>query len=174
MEQKKEDGGLDDLISLYIGTAMKGKKEMTPAIAKAVVEACLKSFSERLLSKEKMIQNRIEKENKAIKKKQAQMTKAHEMLEKEEEEEQRKSIQEISFRKRILEQRMQKHQQSAQEKMSDLKKRVIADPRISPYIQSVLATIHTLPHTISTNSKASTALNTAHSITSSTISSRYH
>ncbi len=75
------------------------------------------------------------------------------MGEKEEAEEHAKTIAEINFRKRILEQRLQRvridleivlllslqHQNNAGEKVHELKKKLINDPRISVPLQQQLA-----------------------------------
>jgi hypothetical protein len=69
------------------------------------LETCIKSFKDRLASKEKLISSRLEKETKALKKRQNILNKNND-LDPEEETEHVKFIQETAFKKRILEKRL--------------------------------------------------------------------
>lgn len=84
-----------------------GKKVLSATLAQQIVDNCLKAYKERLQAKEKLLVYRLDKETKALKKKQALLNKNTDM-DKEEEEEHLKFIQETTFKRRILEKRLEK------------------------------------------------------------------
>lgn len=80
---------------------------MTAPIAQKAVENCIKAYKERLIGKEKLIQARIDRETKLLKKYHNAFHKNPDM-DKDDEEEYERAIQEATFRKRILEKRLAK------------------------------------------------------------------
>jgi hypothetical protein len=105
---QEEQARLDkqDYLSIFINSILEGgRKQLTRENAKVIFDACLRSYRERLQQKERLLNARIEKETKSLKKRQAVLNKNQDM-ETEEEQEHQKFIAETSFRKKILEQRL--------------------------------------------------------------------
>ncbi|PRP72990.1 Pyruvate decarboxylase [Planoprotostelium fungivorum] len=97
-----------DYLSIFIASVLEnGRKQMNKDTARIIVDAALKSFKDRLSQKEKLLNARLEKESKAMRKRVTLMNKSQDM-ETEEELEHQRFIAETTFRKRILEQRMKR------------------------------------------------------------------
>jgi len=108
-ESAPQDKNMDkqDLLSVFLNSVLdNARKNMTKELAKQVVETCLRSYKERLQQKERLLLARLEKESKALKKRQAMLSKNQADMETEEEQEHQRFIAEAGFRKRILEQRL--------------------------------------------------------------------
>ena len=108
-KEPDSDDEKQDYIAIFITSALdNGKKTLNRETARQIVESCLKSYRERLQQKEKLLVSRYEKESKAIKKRQAKLSKKQQDMEAEEEEEHQRFIAEASFKTNILRKRLER------------------------------------------------------------------
>ena len=99
-------------------------------VAKQAYELCLKALKERLVERANIIQRRLEKENEALAKRQAAFQRSRDTTQGADEEYEKFCV-DAMFRIQILEQRLQKHEDTAMSKYEALIKRLQEDPRLS-------------------------------------------
>ena len=99
-------------------------------IAKQAYELCLKALKERLVERANIIQRRLEKENEALAKRQAAFQRSRDTTQGADEEYEKFCV-DAMFRIQILEQRLQKHEDTAMSKYEALIKRLQEDSRLA-------------------------------------------
>ncbi len=99
-------------------------------VAKQAYELCLKALKERLVERANIIQRRLEKENEALAKRQAAFQRSRDATQGADEEYEKFCV-DAMFRIQILEQRLQKHEDTAMSKYEALIKRLQEDPRLA-------------------------------------------
>mgnify|MGYP006261225717 CR=1 FL=1 len=99
-------------------------------VAKQAYELCLKALKERLVERANIIQRRLEKENEALAKRQAAFQRSRDTTQGADEEYEKFCV-DAMFRIQILEQRLQKHEDTAMSKYEALIKRLQKDPRLA-------------------------------------------
>jgi len=130
--RKKEKRGEVDYLAPFLHS-LPTDKPMTRELAVQVKEACLKAMRDRLVQKYNLIQSRLEKENSALQKRQ----KARELdkTQPENEDDYERFVQETSFRIKILEQRLLRHQKQGVEKLQSLDIKLTSDSRLVEFFK---------------------------------------
>lgn len=100
--------------------------------AKVILDSCLKTYKERMKQKEKLIQTRLEKEVKSLKKK--QMLANRREMDNQEELTLQETISSSKLRKRILEQRLFRHHQQEKTKLKELKEKIQNSPQLIQFL----------------------------------------
>eukprot|EP01116_Phalansterium_solitarium_P011902 TRINITY_DN2775_c0_g1_i5.p1 TRINITY_DN2775_c0_g1~~TRINITY_DN2775_c0_g1_i5.p1 ORF type:complete len:502 (-),score=200.22 TRINITY_DN2775_c0_g1_i5:220-1725(-) len=134
------DGGVDkeDYVSIFVNSFLSsGKKKLNAQTAKQVYQNCLKAYRERLTDKEQLLLSRLEKETKALRKRQMILDKNQDM-QADEEHEHRSYILKATFRKRILEKRLMKLQSTKDGKIDKIDERLRSDTRLSPFLAGLI------------------------------------
>eukprot|EP01112_Ceratiomyxa_fruticulosa_P015298 TRINITY_DN4476_c0_g2_i2.p1 TRINITY_DN4476_c0_g2~~TRINITY_DN4476_c0_g2_i2.p1 ORF type:complete len:915 (-),score=212.17 TRINITY_DN4476_c0_g2_i2:88-2832(-) len=132
--RKKERRGEVDYLAPYLHS-LPLDKPMTREIAVQVKEACLKAMRDRLVQKYNLIQSRLEKENSALQKRQKAREIDKTQNTPESEEEYERFVQETSFRIKILEQRLARHQKQGVEKFTTLESKLANDSRLAEFLR---------------------------------------
>ena len=94
-------------------------------------DACLRSLKERLVERANIVQSRLDEENAALSKRQAQFQRTRDQLEAADEAEYERYCQEAMFRIQILEQRLDRHTELSLQKYADMDARLRADARLA-------------------------------------------
>ena len=130
----KENEVASDYLTPYLpaGVASSEDKIIVVAseVAKQAYELCLKALKERLVERANIIQRRLEKENEALAKRQAAFQRSRDATQGADEEYEKFCV-DAMFRIQILEQRLQKHEDTAMPKYEALIKRLQEDPRLA-------------------------------------------
>lgn len=103
---------------------------MTVEEAKSANDNCLKALKERLVERANIIQRRLDKENEALAKRQAAFQRSRDATEGADEEYEKFCV-DAMFRIQILEQRLQKHEDTAMSKYEALIRKLQEDPRLA-------------------------------------------
>ena len=106
-------------------------KSMSREDAQKVREACMKALKDRLLERANIIQNRLNEENSALAKTQANFQRNQRENDPDTEEQFEKECSEAMFRIQILEQRLVQHEENALKKFRDMDQKLLADPRMA-------------------------------------------
>jgi hypothetical protein len=120
-----------DYLTPYLPQDFDPDVKLNREAAFKVKEACLKSLKERLIEKAGIIQQRLDDETQMLGKKQSAYQRDKDQMSKEEEEEYVHYCNEAMFRIHILEQRLQRHEDSALRKYAELDARLKEDSRLS-------------------------------------------
>eukprot|EP00940_MAST-03C_sp_MAST-3C-sp2_P002881 g2881.t1 len=118
-----------DYLTPYIPEG-KMAHEMTPEEAQRANDACLKALKERLVERAGIIQRRLDKENDALAKRQAAFQRSRDAADGTDEEYEKFCV-DAMFRIQILEQRLQKHDDTAMLKYENLIRKLQEDPRLA-------------------------------------------
>ena len=94
-------------------------------------DACLKALKDRLLERANIIQTRLDEENAQLAKRQAAFQRSQRDHDQGGDEEFERFCSEAMFRIRILESRLQRHEETALQKYADMDRKLHNDPRLA-------------------------------------------
>eukprot|EP00939_MAST-03C_sp_MAST-3C-sp1_P003553 g3553.t1 len=121
--------GMVDYLTPYLPKD-KLPHEVSPDEAHRANDACLKALKERLVERANIIQRRLDKENEMLAKRQAAFQRSRDAVDGADEEYEKFCV-DAMFRIQILEQRLQKHDDTAMVKYEALLRKLQVDPRLA-------------------------------------------
>eukprot|EP01135_Chromosphaera_perkinsii_P002873 Nk52_evm28s229 gene=Nk52_evmTU28s229 len=126
-EEDAADEEIDYLAPLLV--RLTDPTNLTHEDAIMIREECLRDLKQKLIDRANLIQSRLEEETSELQQKQAWYTTASN-ISKEEEQEFAAASNECMFKIHILEQRLNKHKEEAQQKYMELDQQLRTDPRL--------------------------------------------
>ena len=128
-ETKDSDVREIDYLTPFLPSNLTDISKITKEEAKEARESCLRALRERLLDRFVIIQKRLDEENAQLAKRQAAYQRSRDHVEGADEEFEQ-FCHEAMFRIQILDQRLQRHEESALIKYADLNQKLRIDPRL--------------------------------------------
>jgi hypothetical protein len=125
-----EDEAQVDYLTPFLPGGGSAKKELTKEEALKANDLCLRALKERLVERANIISRRLDRENEALAKRQAAFQRSRDPVEGADEEYE-KFCMDAMFRIQILEQRLQKHEETAMDKYEALIKKLKEDERLA-------------------------------------------
>lgn len=132
--EKEDDADASqvDYLTPFLPEAFKpGTTELSKEQAQKANNGCLKALKDRLVERANIIQRRLDRENEDLAKRQAAFQRSRDAVEGADEEYE-KFCMDAMFRIQILEQRLQKHEDTAMDKYEQLIKKLQDDLRLAP------------------------------------------
>jgi hypothetical protein len=128
-EEEIKDPNFVDYLTPFLQNFAKDPRDPTREEAAKSRAACLAALKERLLERANIIQRRLDEENSALSKKQANFQRSRDHMEGADEAFE-KFCSEAMFRISILEQRLSRHEENALQKYANMDQNLRKDPRL--------------------------------------------